>query len=83
MYYCRLALTCLSFFFKLRRFCAFQGQADERSFKFFTSVILAFIWPLVVCTYGDELMQQVRRDSQHTPSSSHTTKHLHFIYEHI
>jgi hypothetical protein len=36
-----------------------QGQADERSFKFFTSVILACIWPLMVCMYGDDLMEQV------------------------
>ncbi|PNF27817.1 hypothetical protein B7P43_G09183 [Cryptotermes secundus] len=46
------AMMCLS------TFQLALGQADERSFKFFTSVILACIWPLMVCMYGDDLMEQ-------------------------
>ncbi|KAJ9578505.1 hypothetical protein L9F63_005234 [Diploptera punctata] len=44
------AMMCLS---------TFQfGKFDEKKFKFLWSVLLAAVWPLLVCLYGDDLVEQ-------------------------
>ncbi|PSN33450.1 Odorant receptor 9 [Blattella germanica] len=44
------AMMCLS------TFQLALGKMDEKKFKFLWSVLLASVWPLLVCLYGDDLM---------------------------